>query len=137
MGAQKLGPGVLDLGETASPTEFGGQVVTAELTPEYETEDDRTVLSGDVIAGEESETWTLSGEFLQEYMSGSLLFWCQENAGTVVPFTFTPRTDGDLTCTGSVKVRAVKVGGEVKATNTTEFTFPVVGAVAFDDTSAV
>lgn len=129
--ANKLGPGQLSLGEIASPTEFGTQITSGEVSPETETEDDTTVLSGDVIAGEESTKWTLKGAILQEYSATSLLLWCKENAGTVVPFTFQPRTDEGLTVTGSCKIRPVRVGGEVKSQNDAEFEFPIIGDPTF------
>lgn len=132
---QKLGPGVLRFGETASAQEFASQVTTVTLTPEFDAEDPVPVLSGEEVPGDETETYTIAGEFLQEFSMESLLVWCKANSGTVLPFVFTPNTNSGFTVTGSALIRAVAIGGDVKTSNTSEFEFPGVGDWAIEDTS--
>lgn len=132
--ADKLGPGKLIFGEPGDPQEFSSQITKAELTPEYDSDDDIPVLDGGVVAGDETDTYTMAGEFLQDYSSmKSLLVWCKRNSGKVMPFEFVPKSDGALHVKGQVKIRAVKLGGDVKKTNTTEFEFPGVGDWDFVD----
>lgn len=122
-----LGPGTLTFGETGTEQEFGGSVTTCTLTPEFDQEDNVPVLSGDTIAGELTETWTLGGEFLQSYDSESLLLWCKTNSGKELPFKFRPRADQPLQASGVVTVRATPIGGDVKTRTTSEFEFVCVG----------
>ena len=126
--SHKLGPGFLTFGAVASEQEFGSQVTAATLEPSVDEEDNIPVLSGEEQDGDETESYVLSGSFLQDY-SGmtSLLVWCKTNAGTVLPFKFVPNSEGGLQITGSVKIRAVSIGGDVKTRNTTDFEFKGVG----------
>lgn len=126
--SHKLGPGFLKLGVTATIQEFGSQCTAVKLEPSVDEEDNIPVLSGEELDGDETESYVLSGSFLQDY-SGmtSLLVWCKTNAGSVLPFEFTPSTEGGLTIKGSVKIRAVAIGGDVKTRNTTDFEFKGVG----------
>lgn len=126
--AHKLGPGLLTFGETGSPQEFGSQITNARIEPSVDEEDNIPVLSGEEVDGEETESWILAGSFLQDY-SGieSTLVWCKTNSGTVLPFTFVPNAEEGLQIKGTVKVRAVQIGGDVKTKNTTDFEFKGIG----------
>lgn len=134
----KLGPGILKFGATGSEQEFGTHVTKIELSPSWKDEDAIVTLSGDSYQPEGAFEGTISGEFLQEYGIKSLLAWTWNNTGQTVPFTFTPRSDSEVTFTGECVVRAVTVGGDVDSTNTAEFEWKVtkmptmsqVGAVA-------
>lgn len=133
----KLGPGQLTFGETGSPTEFGSQITNARVEPSYDTEDPIPVLSGEELAGDETATYVLAGTFLQDYTSmTSLVVWCKENEGTDLPFTFIPSTAGGIQVKGTVKIRAVNVGGDVKTRNTADFEFPGVGDYAYSELAA-
>lgn len=132
MALSKLGPGLLTLGETGTPKEFGTQVSEATLAPEYDSDDPINVLSGDEYAGDETEAWTLSVVLYQDYTAESLNLWLYDNAGLEVPFTFVPSKDGVIQATGKIKVRAGSIGGEVKKRNTSEVEMPVVGRPVLD-----
>lgn len=134
--ADRLGPGHLTFGEVGSPKEFGSQVTKVELTPEFEDGDVINVLSGETLAEDDEETFKLTGEFYQEHTLTGLVAWCKTNSGTVVPFTFIPDDASKLAARGQCKIRAVKLGGDVKKRNTTEFTFPGVGDYEFFDHTA-
>lgn len=123
----KLGPGLLTIGETGTPKEFGAQVSELSLAPEYDSDDPISVLSGDEYAGDETEAWTLTITLYQDYTANSLDLWLFDNAGSELPFTFVPSKDGVLQAKGTVKVRAGSIGGEVKKRNTSEVELPVVG----------
>lgn len=122
-----LSTGQLSFGEVGSEQEFGSQVTSVKLEPSYDAEDNIAVLSGEEEAGAETESWELTGEFLQEYGTASLLQWCYDNSGTVLPFDFSPSAEGVLAATGNVLIRATAIGGDVKAKNKAEFTFKVIG----------
>jgi len=124
--AHKLGPGFLKFGATGSEQEFGTHVTRIELAPSWNEEDPVPVLSGDQYLDEGTFEGTISGEFLQEYTLDGLVNWTWTNTGKVVPFTFTPRGDAELTYSGECQVRAVTVGGDVKTANTAEFEWKVL-----------
>lgn len=130
--SSKLGPGRLTFGDTGSPTEFGSQITNARIEPSYDTEDAIPVLSGEELAGDETATYVLAGTFLQDYSDmTSLIVWCKENEGQNLPFTFVPSTEGGIQAAGTVKIRAVSAGGDVKTRNTADFEFPGVGDYSY------
>lgn len=122
--SQQLGPGSLKIGETGTEREWASQLTKTELSPEVEDGDTLPVLSGEELTEDDVETWELGGTLLQDYEAGSLELLAYELRGTWVPFTFTPNTDAGVQWTGEVKLRAIKVGGDVKTRNTSDFTFP-------------
>lgn len=130
----KFGPGIFTIGETASAEEFGGHVTEMTLEPEHESDDDLPTLDGEVIAGDFSTKWTAKPTFVQSYLAGSLVAYCAANNGKRLPFRFVPSTDGVLEITGTLEVRAVTIGGEVKKKNTTQGEFPVIGDPVIGDT---
>lgn len=129
---KKLGPGLLTIGETASSEEFGGRVTKIELTPEIDEGDALNFLDGS-SEQDETETWALTGEFVQSFMTGDLTVWCNENKGKQLPFTFVPNQEGAVQAKGTLTVRPVKVGGDVKTKAVTEFEFPVSGEPSITD----
>lgn len=130
----KLGPGIFTVGEVGSPREFGGHVTVCALEPEHETDDDLTTLDGSTIGGDLTTKWAAKGEFVQDYLAGSLVKYAADNNGVRLPFKFVPSTAGALEVSGTLEVRAVKVGGDVKKKNTTEFEWPVIGDPTIGDT---
>lgn len=131
--AHKLGPGVLSLGESGTLREFNSQVTNARWTPNVDQEDPIPVLSGDQIVDDPDITSVIAGTFLQDYGSESLVKWCWDQRGQVLPFEFKPRNDSELTISGECQVLPVEVGGDVKTRNTSDFEFPVVGDPTFVD----
>jgi hypothetical protein len=122
-----LGPGSLKLGETGSSREIAQQLTKIVLTPNVDEEDDVPVLSGEILDGEETTTWEVSGTANQDYDADSFEDWCFTNRGKRVPFEFTPSTAHVRGYKGTLKVRPIAVGGDVKKKNTSDFTFPLVG----------
>lgn len=121
--SQQLGPGSLKLGETASEREISAQLTKTELTPSVEEGDLIPVLSGEEIEEAEVETWTLGGSLLQDYEAESLELYLYANRGQWQPFTFTPNSVAATIWAGEVKLQAVKVGGDVKKRNQSDFEF--------------
>lgn len=126
--ATRLGPGTLELGDTTSAQNFAALANKVTLEPNIDEGDPIVVLSGDEMS-DDDVTWNLTGEVYQDIEDGatSLLKWCFDHSGDVVPFTFTPKSDAALTITGEVTVRPVAIGGDVKVRNTSPFTFRLSG----------
>ena len=85
------------------------------------------MLSGEQVADDPDISSVIAGTFLQEYGAEALVTWCWEHRGEVLPFSFQPRSDADLTISGECQVLPVEVGGDVKTRNTSDFEFPVIG----------
>jgi hypothetical protein len=125
---QKTGPGKFTIGETDSLTVFEHQVISITLEPDVKSDDDQPVLSGEIVAGADTETWTVKGTLLGDFGSTeSLQEFCFTNAGTQMPFTFTPLSTAGKQFSGVLKVRAVPFGGDVGDRHEADFEFPVVG----------
>ena len=125
--SHRLGPGSLKFGATGSEVEFAVGVRKCSIEPETEEGDTIEVLSGDETTDGDEDSYTLTGEILQSYEASSFIAWAHTNHRTEVPFKFTPDNDKDFGVTGTVKVRRVTIGGDVKARNTSEFEFAGVG----------
>jgi hypothetical protein len=131
MAIRTLGPGSLVLGETGSPRQWGADVKTAKITPSTNKDDDVPMLDGSNMAGEETTTYTLNGTIQQDYDADSLIEWCWINRGTQQPFVFVPTTAGMVEASGTVTVRPLEVGGDVKTRPTTDFEFAIEGEPTF------
>lgn len=127
--SQKLTKGLLTIGETGTPSEWGGQVRAVSLAAEYDKEDDIPVLSGEKLSGDETKTETLSGTVLDDYSAtGSIFAFSKLNEGEELPFVWEPNSvDGGLRITGTIKMRQISIGGDVDTRNENDFEFPIVG----------
>lgn len=125
--SHKLGPGLLTFGEVGSPLEWGAQVRKCTVEPDSEDGDILPVLSGEEVTEDDEDTYNLTGEILQSYDAQSLLVWCHLNHREQVPFTFRPVSDQELGVKGTVIIKRLAIGGEVKTRNTSEFEFRGVG----------
>lgn len=125
--SDKLGPGTLTFGETASASEWGGQLTKCLIEPKTETEDAIPVLSGEELAGDVTDSAELSGTVLQSYDRESLLLWSHEHNGEEMTFRFVPNSGAELEVTGRVKIQRLSIGGDVKTRNTSDFTLPIIG----------
>lgn len=133
MSTYTTGPGSLVFGAPGDPLEIAAQVTSCTVEWDVESEDDIPVLSGDIVAGEETHTAQLSGNLFQDISETGITSWSWENKGTTVPFTFIPADLEARHVTGMVKVRALAVGGEVKKKATSDFEFPCVGEPELGD----
>lgn len=122
-----LGPGSLKIGATASAREWAGDLTKCTLTPNTSGEDPTPLLDGTDLDGEETTTWELGGTIVDDFDYDSLQNFCIANAGKVLPFMWTPNNTGGTDYSGSVKIRPIAIGGDVKKKNTNDFTFPLTG----------
>lgn len=125
--ANSLGPGTLTLGETGTERQFAAHTTATSLVPSYSDGDVLNLLDGSQERENDEETWTLDGTIRQQLEADALEDWCLTNANTDVPFTFTPNNSVSKSYTGTCRIRAVNIGGDVKAKNTSDFSFPVIG----------
>lgn len=123
----KLGAGELILGETGAPLDVSAQATSVKLTPSSETEDDVHVLSGDVLSGEDTDSWTLNGTFVQDLDPTGNVRFCLANKGKIVPFRFVPNSEQGTEFSGTCKIRPIEIGGDAKTKPTSDFEFPVIG----------
>lgn len=125
--AHITGPGTLTLGETGTTKNLAVACTKATLTPSVDSEDDVPVLSGDIIAGADTFTWELSVTLFQDFDALGITDFLFTNRGQVMPFSYRPSTEHAQTWSGSVKVRPMDVGGDVKTRNTSDVALPLVG----------
>ena len=120
----KLKSGVLTIEGQA----FATQASNISLTPDVDEQGDRLeTLSGDIILPSETTSWTMSITAVQDFTSSTgFVNYCMANAGDVVSFSWKPNATGP-TYTGTLKVRAAEIGGEVNTRLTTSVEFAVVG----------
>ena len=123
----RLGPGSLTFGETASLVEFSQQVLECEVSFGVDSTDDTDVLSGDIVAGEDTFTAELKFEAYQDLTAAGINTWSLTNRGVIMPFTFIPSVAEGRELTGVVKIRPLTIGGKTKDKPTASVEFPCVG----------
>lgn len=108
---------------------FAKQATECALTPSVAEEGERTeVLSGAVIEPEEVTSWTLDLNAIQDFDDpAGFVEFARSNAGQIVSFSWEPNETGAPTYAGTVRVRAVKIGGTVAARNNSDTSWPVIG----------
>ncbi|MGO2091381.1 MAG: hypothetical protein ACTH34_05875 [Microbacterium gubbeenense] len=125
--ANALGPGTLTLGATGDMRQFAAHTTATSLVPSYSDGDVLNLLDGSTETEVDEETWALKGTFRQQLETDAIEDWCLTNAGEEMTFTFTPVDSVSKSYTGTVKIRAVNIGGDVKTKNTSDFSFPLNG----------
>lgn len=125
--ANALGPGTLTLGASGDLRQFAAHTTATSLVPSYSDGDVLNLLDGSTETEVDEETWALKGTFRQQLETDAIEDWCLTNAGEEMTFTFTPVDAVSKSYTGTVKIRAVNIGGDVKTKNTSDFSFPLNG----------
>lgn len=124
-----VGPGVLTIGATNALMNFESQTTSCKLVPSTDSDDPINVLSGEQVAGDRTESFTLEGSFLQDFgATGSTTEWLFTHRGETHPFSFTPSTAAGKKITGSLVVEAIEIGGDARTKPTSDFEFQVIGA---------
>lgn len=122
-----VGAGSLSIGAAGLLTTFGSQATNVRLVPKSDIGDTIYVLSGESVAGDFLETYTLEGTLLQDLGATAKTEWLFEHSGETHVFEFIPNTVAARKITGSLVVTAVEIGGDVKTKPTSDFSFTVVG----------
>jgi len=114
---------------TVDAVPFAKQMTSVALTPATEEDGDAVeTLSGARIEPDEVTSWTLDLGAIQDFDDpAGFVEFARANAGEIVPFTWTPNDTGAPTYTGTVRVRAVTIGGEVATRLNSDASWPVIG----------
>ena len=124
-----LGPGVLKLGETATPIDCSCYVNNAAIEGNTDVADATTKLCGAVRKGKVTTTFQLTGNIDVDAGNASGFFamsWDQ--AGEEIPFEFTPSTELGTSATGSLIITPLRFGSdEYGGDLTSDFTWECVG----------
>lgn len=123
-----VGPGTLEIGATGTSLDFSSQCTSCKLTPSVDNGDPINVLSGEQVAGDRSESFTLDGTFLQDLGATGTTEWLFAHRGETMPFVYVPSTAAGRQIDGELVVEAVDIGGDVKTKPTSDFSFILVGA---------
>lgn len=127
---QRLGPGVLTLGAGALAVQAqltGCKVVPSEAV---KTEEAEKVLSGEELPQTDtpSYTYTLQGEYLQDFLAAGVVAWSWANKGTNQVFSFKPNGSA-ATIAGVLQPVPLQVGGDTVGDRMkSTFTWRCVGA---------
>lgn len=127
MPVRTLGPGSLKIGLTATAREWAAELTKSSIEVDTSSEDPTPTLDGGEIDGEDTYAYSFKGTIMQSFDFDSLEKFCHVNKGVVLPFVFTPNNAGEIDWSGSLKIRPVNIGGEVKKKNTSDFDFPIIG----------
>lgn len=131
----RTGPGKFIIGESSDLETFDSQVRSITLEPEVDKGEPKEVLSGEIMRGERTEKFKITGTLINDFgAQDSLVEFCWAKRGQELPFTFTPNTSTGREITGDLIVEAVSIGGEVGETPETDFEFDVVGTPVIGDT---
>lgn len=109
---------------------FAKQATEVSLTPAVRTEGEALeTLSGDTKSPDEVTDWNLDMGMIQDFLDpAGFVAFANANAGDEVAFSWKPNADtSSPTYTGTVKVRAVQVGGAIASRLSTSTSWPVVG----------
>lgn len=123
-----VGAGTFTIGAAGALTNFSSQVTSVKLVPSAETGDSIIVLSGESVAGDFSETYTIEGTMLQDFgTASSKTEWLYTHSGETHVFEFDPATTGATKITGSLVVTAIEIGGDVRQKASSDFSFNCIG----------
>jgi len=117
--------GSLNLGEVGSLMDFSAQVTACRVVPSVDTADSLPTLDGGTLAGEDTESFSLTATVIQDVSAAGIIDWSWDHAGEEVPFEFIPTTGRIIA--GTVKVRRIEIGGDVQQKNTSDIEWPIVG----------
>jgi hypothetical protein len=129
----RLGPGTLTLGTT----DRGAQVSNCRLVPSNNSTDGTPTLGTPAPAADIETTWALTGSAIQDWEDpAGFVEYCRISNNTEVTFEWEPNSAKGITYTGTCKVVAVEIGGDVAAQNTSDFEFSLVGVPVRSDAAA-
>lgn len=123
----KVKEGALHLDAGATPLDLSCQPTNIRLSPSTDTGDEVETLCGDILPGEAKTTWVLNGTSVQDFNDpAGFLNFAFDHDGEEIGFTWQPNADGPL-FTGTVRVAAMEIGGDVNAQLTSDFAWSMGG----------
>lgn len=78
--------------------------------------------------------WSIQFTIFSDWSAGGVSDYLMSNAGDVVTFTYDHNTDiaaQHVQITGSVRLKAPNIGGDVRATETQDVTLQVLGDIVY------
>lgn len=127
----KLGPGTLKFGTAPDQSAFEMQltVCAVEPTENVDEGDDLNLLDGSTLKGEDNVTYSyaLTGTAVQDLLDTGFTAYCWDNRGLDVDVEFVPVTARTAKVVGQVRITPLKIGGDVKVRNTSDFSFAFTG----------
>lgn len=115
---------------TVDGVQYATQVTNVTLSPDSKEDGDSLeTLSGDTVLPAEKTSWTLKVEAVQDFDDAAgFVNSAMTKAGDDVAFTWRPGPAvTSPSYTGTVKVRAVDIGGDVGSRLTTSAEWPIQG----------
>lgn len=114
---------------TVDGQQFAKQMTSVSLEPsEAEEGEHIETLSGATSEPDEVTTWVLNLGAIQDFDDPQgFVEYARANKGELVSFTWLPNAVGAPSYAGTVRVRAVTIGGDVATRLTTTKAWPVIG----------
>lgn len=126
---KKLGPGTLTFTIGSAATDFAAKCKSVELNPDLPDDDGTGMLDGSIVFDDTVTFGTIGGTIYQEYTLEALEVWAALHAGKIADYVFKPTGKSGYAAKGKCKIKPMKLGGDPKKANTTDFSFPLVGAL--------
>lgn len=120
-----LGPGVLKSTDTTLTRDFSADVTKVMLNPSNSSDDPVNFLDGSQEINT-TTSWTLDATVMDDYTDGGINNWCLVNAGKKIAMQFKPTNDTTVMgYTFEATITPIGIGGDVKAKNTQEISWPI------------
>ncbi len=120
-----LGPGVLKSTDSTLTRDFSADVTKVTLNPSNSSDDPVNFLDGSQEINT-TTSWTLDATVMDDYTQGGINNWCLVNAGKKIAMQFKPTNDTTaMGYTFEATVTPIGIGGDVKAKNTQEISWPI------------
>lgn len=120
-----LGPGVLKSTDTTLTRDFSADVTKVMLNPSNSSDDPVNFLDGSQEINT-TTSWTLDATVMDDYTDGGINNWCLTNAGKKIAMQFKPTNDTTVMgYTFDATITPIGIGGDVKAKNTQEISWPI------------
>lgn len=120
-----LGPGVLKSTDTTLTRDFSADVTKVMLNPSNSSDDPVNFLDGSQEINT-TTSWTLDATVMDDYTHGGINDWCLVNAGKKIAMQFKPTNDTTVMgYTFEATITPIGIGGDVKAKNTQEISWPI------------
>lgn len=120
-----LGPGVLKSTDTTLTRDFSADVTKVMLNPSNSSDDPVNFLDGSQEINT-TTSWTLDATVMDDYTDGGINNWCLVNAGKKIAMQFKPTNDTTaMGYTFDATITPIGIGGDVKAKNTQEISWPI------------
>ena len=120
-----LGPGVLKSLDKALTRDFSADVTKVMLNPSNSSDDPVNFLDGSQEINVTS-TWNLEATVMDDYTNGGINNWCLMNAGKKIRMQFVPSKETNVMAYEfDATIMPIGIGGDVKAKNTQDISWPI------------